>query len=542
MPQMKMRRALALAIFCALLVLAACSSPNRQVSFNAATGKHADTWYADHGALYLQNTQTCVRCHGADLLGGISGVSCSSSAFAGLACHSHSTGFAAPDSHGASAKSAPTTTSGFSYCQACHGNGLTGGFALQTCLNTAGCHGVGVMAPHSPKPWRGNIRTHTTTAPGNAAACAQCHSNRANTSLVPMAIAAPGAPGCFNSTLCHAVVEGCSSCHDSPPQTGTHLVHFNSAPTDTLAYGDTAISSTVDAYRFGCGTCHPLDSSKHQNGTVDVELYSLNTPTGSIKAKNPSTASYTPGTSISTDTFHTGSSILYSNGTCDNVYCHSGKAVSSGPVGTPLIGSNGLPSLDANGNLTYAAYTVTISRLYKATPAWGTNSTGANSTFGACTECHPFPLTTYDPLSAPSSTYSMVYAGVGDSHQWVDSAGYGNLHAWNKGSQGFAPLSCRTCHANTVTQPNTWSRNSSDVTTYDPVPLADRTYHVTGSPVVKFDTGTAYSTTFDLSGAAYDPGTQQCSNVSCHLSQTTAVWGSPYRYGDQNECNVCHRH
>ncbi len=344
------------------------------------------------------------------------------------------------------------------------------------------------------------------------------------------------APGCYNSTLCHAsiVSGGCSYCHDSPPQTGTHLVHFNSAPTNTLTYGDTTINSTADAYRFGCGNCHPLNPSKHMNGTVDVELYDPTAPVGSIKAKNPVTASYTPGASISTYTINVSGSVSYSNGICDNVYCHSGKAVSSGPVGLPLTGLNGAPILDANGNLTYAPYTVTISRSYKTTPAWGTNSTGTNSTYVTCTECHQFPLTT----SSPS-----VEAGVGDSHQWIDSQGYGNLHAWNMGSLGFAPISCRTCHANTVTQPNTWSRNAFDVTTYGPVPLADRRSHVTGSPDVTFDIvdPISYTKPYDLSGAAYDPGTKTCSNVSCHLLQTTVVWGSPYRYNDPNECNVCHR-
>jgi predicted CxxxxCH...CXXCH cytochrome family protein len=542
MPQMTMLKTLVLAISCALLVLTSCSSsPNGQVSFNEKTGKHAETWYVDHRDSYLKNPQDCERCHGADLQGGISHVSCASSAFAGMSCHVHPTGFATPNSHGTAAKSAPTTTSGFRSCQACHGNDFFGGFASRTCLNAAGCHGVGVMAPHSPKPWRGNPWIHTNTDLGNADVCAQCHTNRANTALVPIVPAVLGAPGCFNSTLCHANVSGCSSCHDSPPQTGTHFVHYNSAPTNTLTYGDTAITSTADAYRFGCGTCHPLDAAKHQNGIVDVELYSPNSPPGSIKRKNPSTASYSSGTNISTYTNHSGNSLSYSNGTCDNVYCHSGDAITSGPVGLPLVGSNGMPILDINGNLTYSAYTVTISRLYKTTPAWGVNSTGVNSTFVACTECHAFPLTTSSPT---------VDAGVGDSHQWIDGSGYGNLHAWNMGAD---PLSCRTCHYGTVTQANTWTRNPiTGVTAYNPIPIAGKQLHVNGFRDVVFDTldSVVYNGTanvFPMSGAPYslntatfDGSTKTCSNVSCHLFQTKVTWGTPYRWQNPIECNVCH--
>jgi len=50
---------------------------------------------------------------------------------------------------------------------------------------------------------------------------------------------------------------GCSTCHDSPPQTGTHVTHYGSAPLMMLTYGDTSVTSVDDAYKFGCGNCHP---------------------------------------------------------------------------------------------------------------------------------------------------------------------------------------------------------------------------------------------------------------------------------------------
>jgi hypothetical protein len=76
-------------------------------------------------------------------------------------------------------------------CQTCHGSDFTGGTALQTCLNTAGCHGVGVMSPH-PSSWSpDSTYKHNTTNQANAPVCALCHRSNAGTA------------GCFNNTLCH---------------------------------------------------------------------------------------------------------------------------------------------------------------------------------------------------------------------------------------------------------------------------------------------------------------------------------------------------
>lgn len=324
-------------------------------------------------------------------------------------------------------------------------------------------------------------------------------------------------PGHVNGAL------SCSGCHDAPPQTGTHLVHYGSVPVAAMSYGDTGVSNTDAAYKFGCGNCHPLDSSKHNNGTVEVELYDTSAPAGSLKSKNPVSAFYTGGTVVVTyaSKISGGKSFSYSNGTCDNVYCHSGKTVASGPVGPPT-------GVDQNGDLVYAPYTVTISRVYKTTPPWGTTGTFVN-----CKECHEFPLTT---------SYPSVQAGVGDSHQWVDDYGYGNLHAYN---MSYDPLGCRTCHYGTITQANTWTRDPMDVTTYNSVQLASRRLHVNGSNDVLFDTAdpVSYGTiTYGLSGAAYDPVTKSCANVACHLQQAKVTWGSPFRWWQSTECDVCHRY
>jgi len=191
------------------LMLVGCSSANKDALINPDTGKHAANWYVDHRTSYITNPGLCTTCHGVDLHGGITGVSCYTASFNGMSCHAsgpagHPTGWASPDAHGNAAKTVPdaANVTGFSSCQSCHGPDFTGGIASRTCLNTAGCHGATVAAPHSPKPWRGGARTHTSTNVANATVCALCHLlNRTPPSYLPVP---PGTqPGCFNSTLCH---------------------------------------------------------------------------------------------------------------------------------------------------------------------------------------------------------------------------------------------------------------------------------------------------------------------------------------------------
>jgi predicted CxxxxCH...CXXCH cytochrome family protein len=327
---------------------------------------------------------------------------------------------------------------------------------------------------------------------------------------------------------------GCTSCHAYPPATGSHRVHFdNNAPlVDGLRYDDTTARSTADAYIFGCGNCHPLDSAKHMNGTVDVELYNASAPAESLKAKNPANAAYDNLTK-----------------TCGNVYCHSGYTVTSGPVGLPLQSPpnpvppgyslwNGTYILDPTGNLTYDPYTVTKTKNYRVTPAWGTTGT-----FTTCVECHGFPTTTSVP---------QVQAMVGDTHGWLDDYNYYDGHMYN---MGFGGVPCATCHNTSVNHygnyptdpPGVWGPR--DIYIYNAVTIKNRSLHVNGSSNVAFDTINGYryyspwsgtNELKDLTAATYDAPTKTCGNVSCHINQTTVKWGSPYRYWNSAECNICH--
>lgn len=337
-------------LLCAIILIAGCSSSNDKSTstFNPDTGKHAAGWSspAVHGATVKMQSNgfsACQECHADDFSGGISAVSCKSchgvnaphapapwrggswthtntnpdnasicarchtngsnssvqpsppapagtapGCFNNTLCHAqagHASGWSDPTQHGVAAKSAPTSTGGFSLCETCHDNDFSGGSAQTSCFT---CHGG--SGPH-PTSWITGSYTHTTTDTGNASVCALCHANGANSPIAPPSPPAPSgtAPGCFNSTLCHATPT-CGSCHGIPPA-GTAYPNIAGNHAD-----HTAVNTSI-----ACSTCHSgagSGTTLHQNGVVDVIL----DPTYNAKSGGA--------------TFNTAAS------TCSNISCH----------------------------------------------------------------------------------------------------------------------------------------------------------------------------------------------------------------------------
>lgn len=370
-------------------------------------------------------------------------------------------------------------------------------------------------------------------ARAGAASCSFCHANAHNVNAACVNCHTPGntlgllwppAGSAFHDAYtgtnrcgqCHnthtAVPTGCDSCHDAPPLTASHLKHYGGTVAQA-AYGDTKITQEFGAngtvYIFGCGNCHPQDGNKHNNGTVEVELYNSLTAVGSIKSLNPASAAYLAGTEFFTDS----KGHSYTKGSCSNVYCHSfNEWTTTAPI------PDGDPNWQAK---------VVTTRKYK-TVTWGGAPLG-------CTGCHGNPTRT---------SYLTNDGGAGDSHSWMDKYGYENLHNYN---HGWDPLSCSYCHNGTVKQLNTYTQDGMGVRTLGEVPISNFSKHVNGSNDVSFDTQNPFVYTVwnrppvsrSLVDATYDPATKNCSNVSCHRGQTTVKWGTPYRWY-YNECNACH--
>ncbi len=388
------------------------------------------------------------------------------------------------------------------------------------------CHGATIAG--------GSNKTPTWTAVGaGEAACGTCHS------LPPTSIPHTPAMTLVQCGTCHAAVintsvqwvapelhinglievsgGACGTCHDLPPQTGAHLKHAGLSPAVYGGLSTAANLANPTGYAFGCAYCHPIDPAKHANGGLaEVELYNPNAPVGSLKRRSPA-ATYTPGATVLIDN----KGRQYTQGTCANVYCHSGPSYST-PAGVPTPGVDfaftGYP-------IAYPAFLVDIGRSYQ-TAAWG----GAPL---PCSGCHGFPLRTQAPA---------VAAMAGQSHSWIDADGQESGHGWN---HGFAPLACTTCHNQTVTAQNVTARGAANVSVYTGVPITGFAFHVNGLPDVVFDKvrPQPYSTPVLLTNASYAQATQTCSNVACHRSQTAIKHGNPYRGTTlTSECNACHQY
>ena len=247
-------------IVAAALIFAGCMTSNNQQIFDPNTGKHPADWVSTHGATFLTDPALCIECHGTDLQGGISGVSCYSATWNGISCHAngpggHPAGWNIPSSHGSHAKSAPGAAAmqGFSTCQICHGSDFTGGLVNTACSS---CHGVN--APHPPKPWISSALTHTSTDTGNAPVCALCHTNGANSPIVPPSPPAGASPGCFNATLCHGAAG-----HPSGWAVPTMHGAFAKAAPNPATMSGFSTCQPCHGNTFGGNATHPACFSCH---------------------------------------------------------------------------------------------------------------------------------------------------------------------------------------------------------------------------------------------------------------------------------------
>ena len=190
------------AVALTLLVWGCATGRTSAPEFSTSTGQHPAAWMQNHWVEYSKNPEQCRTCHGstkdAAQAGGTSGVSC-------FKCHTspdHPAGWAARTSHGRlGAQAAPGMFQGFADCAKCHGSDFAGGTSGVSCKS---CH---TKAPHADRPWLGGnagVPNHSVTNEANAAECAKCHLNGANSTHVPSTPAPPlTAPGCYNNTLCH---------------------------------------------------------------------------------------------------------------------------------------------------------------------------------------------------------------------------------------------------------------------------------------------------------------------------------------------------
>ena len=267
--------------------------------------------------------------------------------------------------HGGSAKATPGATAGYAYCQTCHGTGtnFSGGTSGVSCYT---CHVPTANSPHASQ-WRtGDTYVHTTTAAGNAAVCAFCHLNGANSPIAAPSPPAPAgtAPGCFNGTLCHgaggaphpvpyndnshytvtsATFPGsCSPCHDvSAPSTKIGPVcqtcHVAASPLTALNCtschasppNGAAPAGPVYANIAGAHAAHLALNSVGSPVSCDTCHTGLGPSLLNLNHYNNAKSRVPPGDVAFLATYNakTGaSSFLPGSLTCTNVSCHGGTS------------------------------------------------------------------------------------------------------------------------------------------------------------------------------------------------------------------------
>jgi len=435
-------------------------------------------------------------------------------------------------------------------------------FTLPPAQSCTGCHG---WPPPPPHP--------------QLTSCAGCHGKT---------VAADGTIDVAGGRHVNGVVDfggsgggglSCDACHGYPPATGAHLVHFGwTAGADVGVYGDTRIladyvplgAPRAASYAFGCGNCHPLDPAKHMDGTVEVELSGSGAPPGSLKSLNPAAASY-------------------ASGSCASVYCHSSGQATDAASATPVYaatppwtsgqalgcaschadppryptGGPGAVTANTHAGLAYDGY-VYGHFLGQPGPwhpggskhggdAWGPPQDASPIT---CQTCH---YGTVDPANTGPSGFYYLDAG-GDYAFPGEKSDEGCARCHRTGDPAAPVGSGRTLpllHVNgrrdVVFDPRT---GLPGISWLPAAPFApSRPAWVTGAspgvlppsgdgvlapvPVPPGGAFAAPTLSQFLSSALYDPATKTCSNVACHLAETSVQWGgapSP----DNATCKACH--
>lgn len=528
-------------ILAAAAVVAGCSTSasngtgTGSVNHITAQGTSVSGWLTSSGAsshsrsattsfIAAGNVAGCTECHGVDLLGGISRVSCMSNP---SACH-HGTvaGWVASGSatqqHGASAKRGPGSSSMYA-CRICHGTDFRADRGSVTCFT---CH---TLAPHPNRPWRsgGVDNTHVNVNAANAPVCYGCHAGGANTNPPhpPPSPAPPGtAPGCFNGTMCHSqsaaphVTGGtwlnagtgfhgtdakadlgyCQGCHGSP---GT--INFNGGSASTACSTCHTAAKAHPTDWQGLRTINGATITHRTSGNRDVACAICHKTTGPGAGPNPSAPSCF--------------SASFTNASGQARSCHSG-----GPGSAPhALGAAWLDP--ATGGSSFHGTTAKADLLYCRTchgtpPRSFGGGTGATTACSA-SSCHPsaeaHPTSWRNVVTISTATITHRTAGnrtaaCGICHNVIDNTTPGaNPSAPSCFSASFQ---AQGCHANGPGQPN------------HAVPFTTTTHTQATSSSFTADCGSCHAVT----GASPVSGAPLC--TSCHISDPRGV----------TNCTSCH--
>ncbi len=286
-----------------ILLLAAlfsgCStvSEDSPMSLVDPAGKHFEGWLEDHGPIAASDEALCVLCHGKDLDGGISSVSCSSASYGGQGCHASGPGLhpedwlnknASGSTWHADAYRARFEPAGID-CETCHSPPALDDPDGGKCVI---CH-FDVEGSRSPDGWTHGSGDHGAFAGSpEEAVCVTCHEVNNRFGNGPfchnchLSVSVPHADGWldksapdFHAQAYSPADYSCSICHDpSQPDTPPGYVcldcHFSEDGSQRVPAGTSYVhgerSQEHKAFSAGeaqvCINCHDINEQYGNQG------------------------------------------------------------------------------------------------------------------------------------------------------------------------------------------------------------------------------------------------------------------------------------
>jgi hypothetical protein len=230
------------------VMLSSCSTANQDspLSFVDASGNHPDGWITAHGSYAAPDGSPCMYCHGDDLAGGITGVSCSSDA---VGCHSGGPAF-----HPADWLDSSLTGNAW------HGDAYNNFFQING-FECVDCHDpVGVAWPDG-----GNCVVCHFSPTGGKSPGGWAHASTGHSSFA-------GSPEQSVCVTCHEVnisfgnQPSCHNCHDVVIHAVPNLGHEQSV-------------STSGQFTTLCSTCHAISgTSPNASAPLCVSCHTESSP------------------------------------------------------------------------------------------------------------------------------------------------------------------------------------------------------------------------------------------------------------------------
>ncbi len=384
-------------------------------------------------------------------------------------------------------------------CNVCHSNVAkdtnTSSVHINGFINVSG-YNPKQVAKHTINTGYGSCTTtlcHGSSSPNwsavtTNASCTKCHGKKVVLGAYSTVNNWQSAPG-YGGT--GTDMGGASAATD--PQVGAHDVHLRA----TYAY----------SARVTCAQCHTVPATSTAAGHTDTAGSAEVPLAGAIARANTAV----PTWNTTTDT-------------CSNTYCHYSRPYNSGGVtytaNTAVTWTNtalltGSPSLAGD-----------CSKCHASPPAT-TGSHSGVTTISQCNSCHS-NVTSTGAFVNPALHVNGILetpSNCSDCHGWPPTTAAHTVHIDNiMAVEGIASLPggiagnqvCGVCH--NVNSVATHADGSADIFS-GTISTLQQSYQFGSNPVT-YTKG----------------GTETCSNVECHLGQSTA-WGAPAPVA---ACQSCH--